>query len=121
MSVGFRTPLAAGYRHSVGLMSDGTVTAVGDNRYGACDVGDWRDIVAVAAGNAHTGSSHTVGLRSDGTVVATGWNKYGQCDVTDWREIVAIAAGWRRTVGIRADGTAVAVGRNGVSVKRSTP
>src|SRR5690606_8108124 len=67
--------IAAGWRHSAGLTDAGTVVAVGENNYGQCDVGHWRDIVAVAAGSAHTGSSHTVGLRADGTVVATGWNK----------------------------------------------
>src|SRR5665648_462925 len=75
--------IAAGRRHTVGLKSDGTVTAVGDNKYGQCDVGSWRDIVAVAAGNVHMannmGNAHTIGLKSDGTVMAVGWNKHGQC------------------------------------------
>ncbi len=48
-----RDTIAAGRRHSVGLRSDGTVTAVGDSRYGQCGVSGWRDIVAVAAGNVH--------------------------------------------------------------------
>jgi len=43
--------IAAGRRHTVGLKSDGTVTAVGDNIYGQCDVSGWCDIVSVAAGN----------------------------------------------------------------------
>ena len=89
-----RNTIATGYRHSVGLRSDGTVVAVGENRYGQCNVAEWREIVAVAAGNAHTGNAHTVALRSDGTVLAVGWNKYGQCDVQGWRDIVAVAAGW---------------------------
>src|SRR5690606_28274330 len=107
-----RPALVAGYRQSVGVRADATVTAVGDNTYGQCDVADWRDIVAVAAGAAHTGNAHSVGLQADGTVVAAGWNKYGQCDVRTWRDIVSIAAGWRRTVGVKSDGTVVAVGRN---------
>ncbi|MGF9912173.1 chromosome condensation regulator, partial [Paenibacillus ehimensis] len=77
-----KATIAAGYRHTVGLKSDGTVTAVGDNKYGQCDVSGWRDMVAVAAGNAHTGNAHTIGLKSDGTVVAVGWNKHDQCDVS---------------------------------------
>lgn len=40
--------------------------AAGDNKYGQCDVNDWLDIVAVAAGNVHmatnTGNAHTIGL-----------------------------------------------------------
>lgn len=70
------------YYHTVGLKSDGTVVAVGDNKYGQCDVSEWTDIVAVAAG-----WSHTVGLKSDGTVVAVGDNDDGQYDVSGWKDI----------------------------------
>jgi hypothetical protein len=84
-------PIAAGPRHTVGLVSDGTVTAVGDNNNGQCDVIAWRNMVAVAAGNVHmatnTGNGHTVGLQSDGTLVAIGDNEYRQCDVSGWRGI----------------------------------
>ena len=61
-----RALVSAGSNHTVGLKSDGAVVAVGWNKYGQCDVADWRDIVAVSAG-----PYHTVGLKSDGTVVAT--------------------------------------------------
>jgi alpha-tubulin suppressor-like RCC1 family protein len=56
--------------------------AVGGTEFGQCDVADWREIVAVAAG-----STHTLGLRVDGTVVAAGNNEHGQCDVTGWTAI----------------------------------
>ena len=36
--------------HTVGLKSDGTVVAVGDNSYGQLNVGSWSGIVQVAAG-----------------------------------------------------------------------
>lgn len=36
--------IAAACRHTVGLKSDGTVVAVGDNKYGQCDISGWRDI-----------------------------------------------------------------------------
>nr|HML49730.1 chromosome condensation regulator [Clostridia bacterium] len=95
---GRSSTLAAGRRHSVAIRSDGTAVAAGDNKLGQCNLSDWRDIVAIAAGNVHmasnTGNSHTVGLKSDGTVVAAGWNAHGQCDVDSWRGIVAVAAGW---------------------------
>ncbi len=66
----------------MGLRADGTVIAVGNNRSRQCNVGSWRDIVAVSVR-----SSHTVGLKADGTVVAVGDNYCGQCDVSDWRDI----------------------------------
>ena len=100
-------PTIAAKYHTVGLKSDGTVVAVGDNNYGECDVSDWTDIVAVSAG-----WYHTVGLKSDGTVVATGFNRDGQCDVSDWTDIVAVAAGQWHTVGLKSDGTVVAAGNN---------
>jgi len=38
------TPMvAAGWGHTVGLKDDGTAFAVGDNRYGQCDVSGRRD------------------------------------------------------------------------------
>jgi hypothetical protein len=75
---------AGGY-NTVGLKSDGTAKAVGDNRYGQCDVDSWTDIIQVSAGWIHT-----IGLKSNGTVITAGcggWN-YGQCDVSDWKLIV---------------------------------
>ena len=99
--------ISAGAYHTVGLKSDGTVVAVGENDYGQCNVNTWQDIVAVIAG-----SYHTVGLKSDGTVVATGNNDDGQCNVDDWRDIVAINAGNSYTLGLKSDGTVVATGDN---------
>ena len=58
---------------TVGLKSDGRVVATGSNVHGQCDVGNWTDIVAVAAGNYHT-----VGLKSDGTVVAKGNSRWAR-------------------------------------------
>ena len=102
-----RETTSAGYSHTVGLKSDGTVVAVGDNEYCQCDVSEWTDIVAISAG-----SSHTVGLKSDGTVVAVGENYAGQCNVSKWTDIVAISAGYDRTVGLKSDGTVVDAGDN---------
>jgi len=67
---------------TVGLKTDGTVVAVGNNDKGQCNVSGWRDIVAVAAG-----VDRTVGLKADGTVVAVGNNEKGQCNVSGWRDI----------------------------------
>jgi alpha-tubulin suppressor-like RCC1 family protein len=87
----------------VGLKSDGTVVAVGDNDYLQCNVGGWGNITQVAAGRYHT-----VGLKSDHTVVAAGYNGYGQLEVGGWTDIIQVAAGRYHTVGVKSDGTVVA-------------
>jgi len=99
--------VAAGDGYTVGLKSDGTVVAVGQNDDGQCNVDGWTDITQVAAG-----LSHTVGLKSDGTVIAVGQNNDGQCDVDGWTDITRVAAGGWHTVGLKSDGTVVAVGQN---------
>lgn len=99
--------VATGRSHTVGLKTNGTVVAVGDNESGQCNVSDWTDIVAIAAGNWHT-----VGLKADGTVVAVGSNNHNQCNVSDWTDIVAIDACGAHTVGLNANGTVVAMGDN---------
>jgi uncharacterized repeat protein (TIGR02543 family) len=43
--------VAAGWVHTVGLCSNGTVIATGDNSEHQCDVTGWTDIVQVAAGS----------------------------------------------------------------------
>ncbi len=100
--------IATGGHHTVGLKSDGTVTAVGFNNDGQCGVSGWTDIQAVAAGGLFT-----VGLKKDGTVVAAGSNGSGECDVSGWKDIAAVAAGGLHTVGLKKDGTVVAAGDNG--------
>lgn len=105
--IAVRDVVSAGKKHTVGLKSDGTVVAVGNNGSGQCNVSNWTDIVAVSAG-----LNHTVGLKSYGTVAAVGDNEYGQCNVSNWTNIVAISTGFRHTVGLKSDGTVVAVGNN---------
>jgi alpha-tubulin suppressor-like RCC1 family protein len=99
------TQVAAGYTHTVGLKSGGTVVAVGRNDYGQCDVSGWTGITQVAAGGGHT-----VGRKTGGTVVAVGWYNFGQCNVGGWTGITQVAAGGMHTVGLESDGTVVAVG-----------
>jgi hypothetical protein len=99
--------LAAGGRHTVGILPDGRVVATGNNDEGQCNVSGWTGITDVAAG-----FSHTVGLKDDGTVVATGRNIEGQCDVLDWTDIGLVVAGDWHTVGLKSDGTVVATGKS---------
>ena len=99
--------VAAGEAHTLILMSDGTVEAIGDNDYGQCDVSGWSDVVDICAGYLYS-----LGIKSDGTVVAVGANEHGQCNVYEWTDIVYIAAGTFHTVGVKSDGTVMATGSN---------
>ena len=105
--LGIRNSISAGQCHTVALKSDGTVIAVGSNKYLQCNVDDWKDIISISAE-----VSHTVGLKLDGTVMAVGDNDYGRCDVDGWKDIVAVSTGTNHTVGLKSDGTVVAVGDN---------
>jgi hypothetical protein len=98
--------LAAGYYHTLGLGSIGTVVATGQNSDDQSEVTGWSDIAQVAAGN-----KHTVGVRKDGTVVAVGDNYLGQLNVGSWTDIVRVAGGAFHTVGQTNDGPVLAVGR----------
>ncbi len=103
----YQSLVAAGVFHTVGLKTDGTVEAVGDNSCGESNITDWENIVAVAAGG-----QHTIALRSDGTVLATGNTDRGCCDVSNWTDIASIATSVWHTVGLRSDGTVIATGEN---------
>jgi Regulator of chromosome condensation (RCC1) repeat len=98
--------IAAGGFHSVGLKSDRSVVAVGDNDYGQLNVSNWK-ITQVNAGRYHT-----IGLKADGSVLAVGRNAYGELNVSSWSDIVQIAGGNLYTVGLKSGGTVLAVGQN---------
>ena len=59
--------------------------AVGHNGQGQCAVGDWRDVIAIAAGR-----NHTVALTKNGNVLAAGENNYGQCSVAGMSDVKTI-------------------------------
>jgi alpha-tubulin suppressor-like RCC1 family protein len=75
--------VATGWRHTVGLKSNGAVVAVGLSISGQCDVDDWRDITQIAAG-----SGHTVALKADGTVVTT--NSDSASELAKWNLLIAV-------------------------------
>lgn len=120
--------VAVSDNHTIGLKEDGTVAATAhtgnfgswDDRVkngyvGQCDVNDWKDVKAIAAGK-----KHTLGLKSDGTVVATHFmgkrnDNDGQCQVSEWTDIVAIAAHDFISLGLKSDGTVVTTWNNLVS------
>ena len=71
--------LSAGYDHTVGLRSDGSVVACGRDDHGQCDVSGWTDVVAVS-----TSWYHTFGLKRDGTVITCGENEGSLSGVSGW-------------------------------------
>jgi uncharacterized protein (TIGR03437 family) len=125
--------VAAGKVHSLGLASDGTVWAWGDNSGG--ELGDTTlpsadgpikvsgltgVFVAIAAG-----LGHSMALKSDGTVWAWGLNAAGELgngntssthvpvQVSGLTAMVAIAAGGEHSLALASDGTVWAWGFNG--------
>ena len=104
--------VAAGTYHAVCLLSDGTVVARGDSRFGQCDVRNWSEDKAIGAGYVCT-----VGLRFDGTVLGCGelyngkeWTTSWQEEINNWKDIVYITSGCNHIVGMRRDGSAFVCG-----------
>lgn len=99
------TQVSAGFDHAVGLKSDGTVVATGNNDCGQCDVSAWTDIVQVCAGR-----EFTMGLKSDGSVVICGQPNVGydsNLPVSDWSGMQEISGFFGMAMGLKADGTVV--------------
>lgn len=112
--------MAVGDAHRAILLRDGTVRTFGENDRGQCETNDWKNIIAVSAGE-----SHTVGLRADGTVVATGARRRDSgsytrgiahlpranpCAVEDWAGVQSVICACNITVGLCHNGTVKAVG-----------
>ena len=113
--------MAVGKYHTLGLRFDGTVvtTTPEEGEYAAaCDVSDWKDIVAISAGD-----TFSVGLRRDGTVVVAGDFCYKDATantkwkgnihtVETWTKIIQIEAVYNQIIGLTEDGYIVACGFN---------
>ncbi|AFQ43272.1 cell wall-binding repeat-containing protein [Desulfosporosinus meridiei] len=138
--------ISAGFVHSLALDSDGSVWAWGDNSEGQLGnnrsdlhnsatpvkVNDLTNVIAVAAGGAHS-----LALKKDGTVWGWGNNEYGQggygkieliaggpsyympdeflrsytpLQVQGLTDIIAIAAGMDYSLALKSDGTVWAWG-----------
>ena len=135
---------ASGYYHTVFLMQDGTVRAVGQNAYG--QLGDGTtvdkstpvDIGLTGVQGVAAGDYHTIFLMQDGTVKTVGRNNYGQLGdgttvdkstpVDILSGVQSAAAGNSHTVFLMDDGTVRTVGYNnfgqlgdGTTVDKSTP
>ncbi len=74
--------VAVGDYHVVGLKSDGTVVASGDNGYGQCDVSEWKNVVAIWSNNIVT-----IGLTEDGKVLKAGRFMGDKYEADKWSNI----------------------------------
>lgn len=125
------TAVACGTNFTLALHSDGTVSAWGDNEFGALGNGNFTDsdlpvqsgsmntIISVAAGNRFG-----LALRDDSTVMAWGENTFGQLGygnysssnfpfpVNNLDSVVAIAAGGNHSLALTSDGSVYAWGKN---------
>ena len=139
--------VSSGYIHSVGLKTDGTLWAWGNNSYGQLGIGsagskstptqigtanDWQKIA--------TGNYHSIALKTNGTIWTWGRNDYGQIgdgtsvdrttpvqlgNATDW---VSVASGDNYIMALKSNGTLWAWGSNlrgqlgdGTTVNKSFP
>lgn len=101
--------LAAGGKHNLALLQNGTVVAWGDGRDGQATVpGGLTGVTAIGAGVAHS-----LAVRADGTVAAWGSNAGGQTTVpVEATSVVAVGGGANHSVALKSDGTVIAWGDN---------
>ena len=99
--------LDGGNNHSVGINSDGSVSAWGDNTYGQTTVpGGISDALSVSAGN-----NFAAAVNSDGTVSAWGDSTSNQTDVPiGLTDVVKLSSFNNVTIALKNDGTIVSWG-----------
>jgi alpha-tubulin suppressor-like RCC1 family protein len=90
----------------MGLKSDGSIVAWGNNTYGQLQVPEGNNFVAVACGFWCSRA-----LKSDGSGVVWGWNQYPPAPASN-EEFAAIADGGFHSVGLKFDGSLSAWGLN---------
>lgn len=94
--------------HIVGLKSNGTVVAEGNQGFELDEIVKWKNIIQV-----ETGIDHTVGLKKDGTVVVTGFSKFK--GVKKWKDVVKIYSDNYTIVGLKTNGTVLVAQRDNAS------
>ena len=67
---------------------------------GQCEVSDWTEIEAIAAGD-----SFSAGLKENGTVCVTTCTDSANSAIHSWTDIIAISAGPNHLLGLRKNGT----------------
>ncbi len=102
----YESMVSTGAFFTIGLKSDGSVLAAGNDPHGATNVSSWSDITQVSASDGY----FTIGLKSDGSVVSVGFNNDSRSDVASWSDIIQVSAGSYHSLGLKSDGSVVAAG-----------
>lgn len=89
------------------FVTDGKVTAYGENFGAAEEIAALTDVTGVAAG-----FSHGLFLHEDGTVTGLGSKALNMLAVEDWRGITDVATGALHSVGLTAEGKVLSLGDN---------
>jgi alpha-tubulin suppressor-like RCC1 family protein len=98
--------VAAGWRHSLALNADGTLTGWGDDSLGQTDFPVTSNYMAIACGYLHS-----LALQSNSTVLAAGNDGFGQTEVpVNLSNVAAIACGFYHSLALQSNGTVVAWG-----------
>ena len=99
------TAVVAGYHHSCGLRTDGTLACWGENGRGQADPpgGTFRAVGA--------GEGHSCGLRSDSTITCWGNSSGGEADAPTGT-FSAVSVGGSHSCGLRSDATITCWGNN---------
>ncbi len=94
-----------GEYYLAGLKEDGTViTKIKSEDYRineVFDTSDWKDIVAISAGQS------LVGLKKDGTVVVTGCMSTVKEKLSKWQDIIAVSSCGKVILGLKRNGTVI--------------
>ena len=90
--------VSAGWQHTCGVRSDGSVACWGSDRFGQATppAGSFDSVSA--------GWQHTCGVRSDGSVVCWGSDRFGQA-TPPAGSFDSVSAGSGHTCGVRSDGS----------------
>jgi len=109
VDLGACSRVAAGWRHSIAIRSDGGVRCWGWNEYDQCNTPADLGPCSSVAGGVY----HTIALRSDGGVRCWGNNGFGQCDTpADLGPCSSVAGGEFHTIALRSDGSIRCWGNN---------
>jgi alpha-tubulin suppressor-like RCC1 family protein len=123
------TAIATGYRHSLFLMSNGSLWAMGDNAYGQLGNATYNNTnqpVQILASNVTAiaaGDQHSLFLKNDGSLWAMGNNQAGQLgdptvgatnspDLIVTGNVTAIAGGGAHSLFLMSDGSLWVMGNN---------